>query len=205
MGAHCAGLERWCQAVIPADGMPASVAPTELPPGTACPIVAAHDLRLCKSPTRSEIPICDHVHRIAVKSLAMGVGTSQSGNRCHWQAGYLRRPHSGRIFRGKSMFSPAVAKPLGYFLSIGFLIGAARAAGPPADPAREVLPPGDGWASQPSTALPLGTTGGSNASVSRTVTVTNRNELVAALAWPDPTPKLIYVRGIVDANVDEAS
>lgn len=103
------------------------------------------------------------------------------------------------------MFSPAVAKPLGYFLSIGFLIGAARAAGPPADPAREVLPPGDGWASQPSTALPLGTTGGSNASVSRTVTVTNRNELVAALAWPDPTPKLIYVRGIVDANVDEAS
>ena len=102
------------------------------------------------------------------------------------------------------MFSPSVAKPLGYLLSIGFLIGAARAAGPPADAGRDVLPANDGWASQPTTALPLGTTGGSNAATARTVTVTNRNELVAALAWPDPSPKLVYVRGTIDANVDDA-
>ncbi len=102
------------------------------------------------------------------------------------------------------MFSPSLARPLGYILSIGFLIGVARGAGPAADPAREVLAPNDGWASVPTSALPLGTTGGSNAPSSRTVTVSNRNELVAALAWPDPTPKLIYVRGTIDANVDGA-
>ena len=102
------------------------------------------------------------------------------------------------------MFSPCLARPLGYLLSIGFLICAARGATPPADSARAVLPPDDGWASLPTTALPLGTTGGSNAAPARTVTVGNRNELVAALAWPDPTPKLIYLRGTIDANVDDA-
>src|SRR5262245_17240750 len=107
-----------------------------------------------------------------------------------------------RFFRGKSMFSPSLARPLGYLLSIGFLIGIACGATPAMDPARDVLPPADGWASLATTALPLGTTGGSNAAPGRTVTVSNRNELVAALAWPDPTPKLIYVRGTIDANVD---
>jgi pectate lyase len=34
--------------------------------------------------------------------------------------------------------------------------------------------------------------------------VSNRKELVAALAYPDPTPKLIYVKGTIDVNVDEA-
>jgi pectate lyase len=101
------------------------------------------------------------------------------------------------------MFSPCLAKPLGYLLSIGFLIGAVRAAGPAADPARDVLTPADGWASVGTADLPLGTTGGSNASPARSVTVTNRNELIAALAWPDPTPKLIYVRGTIDVNVDD--
>ena len=101
------------------------------------------------------------------------------------------------------MFSPTLARPLGYLLSIGFLIGTARAAGPPVEPARDVLPPNDGWASLPTTALPLGTTGGSNAATSRALTATNRNELVAALAWPDASPKLIYVRGTIDANVDD--
>ena len=100
------------------------------------------------------------------------------------------------------MFSPSLARPLGYLLSIGFLIGAARSATPGTDPARDVLAPNDGWASVSTTTLPLGTTGGTNAAPGRTLTVSNRNELVAALAWPDPTPKLIYVRGTIDANVD---
>lgn len=102
------------------------------------------------------------------------------------------------------MFSPSLARPLGYILSIGFLIGVARATSPAADLAREVLTPNDGWGSVPTAALPLGTTGGSNAASARTVTVSNRNELVAALAWPDATPKLIFVRGTIDANVDDA-
>ncbi len=93
-------------------------------------------------------------------------------------------------------------------LSIGFLVfnfpspGLAAA---PADPGREVLAPNDGFAATPTSALPLGTTGGSNAAPTRTVTVTTRNELVAALKYPDPTPKLIYVKGMIDANVDDSN
>lgn len=102
------------------------------------------------------------------------------------------------------MFLPGLARALAYLLSIGFLIGTARAAVPAADPGRETLPASDGWGSVPTAALPRGTTGGSAASSARTVTVSNRKELVAALAWPDATPKLIYVKGTIDVNVDDA-
>ena len=102
------------------------------------------------------------------------------------------------------MFLPSLARALAYVLSIGFLIGTARAAAPAADPARESLGQADGWGSVATAALPQGTTGGSAASAARTVTVTNRKELLAALAWPDALPKLIYVKGTIDANVDEA-
>jgi pectate lyase len=102
------------------------------------------------------------------------------------------------------MFLPSLARPLAYLLSIGFLVGAVRAATPAADASRDVLGPDDGWAAVATPALPLGTTGGSNAVAARTVTVTNRNELIAALAWPDAAPKLIYVRGTIDANVDNS-
>lgn len=61
----------------------------------------------------------------------------------------------------------------------------------------------DGWASVATAALPSGTTGGSAAAPERTVIVTTRNQLVAALAFPDATPKLIYVMGTIDANVDD--
>jgi pectate lyase len=86
-------------------------------------------------------------------------------------------------------------------LSIGFLAPGGAAAPPHPRPA--VQGPNDGVAAPPTTALPLGTTGGSNASAARTVTVTNRKELVAALRYPDATPKLIYVKGSIDANVDD--
>jgi pectate lyase len=101
------------------------------------------------------------------------------------------------------MFMPGLARALAYVLSIGFLIGVATAAVPPAaEPGRETLPPNDGWGSVPTAALPQGTTGGSAAT--RTATVTNRKELLAALAWPDASPKLIYVKGTIDMNVDDA-
>ena len=101
------------------------------------------------------------------------------------------------------MFSPCLARVLAYLLSIGFLLGAAQAASPASEPGREVLPANDGWASVPTAALPQGTTGGSAADAARTHTVANRSELLAALAWPDPTPKLIYVKGTIDMNVDD--
>ena len=102
------------------------------------------------------------------------------------------------------MFLPCLVRVLAYVLSIGFLLGSARAAVPAGDPGREILAGNDGWGSVPTDALPLGTTGGSNATAARTVTVTNRKELMAALAYPDPAPKLIYVKGLIDVNVDDA-
>ncbi|HEV7609794.1 MAG TPA: hypothetical protein VGO61_20835 [Steroidobacteraceae bacterium] len=102
------------------------------------------------------------------------------------------------------MFLPCLARVLAYVLSIGFLLGTARAALPTGDAGHEFLAVNDGWGSVPTAALPQGTTGGSNAASARTVTVTNRKELIAALAFPDPAPKLIYVKGIIDVNVDDA-
>ena len=74
------------------------------------------------------------------------------------------------------------------------------------DLGRETLPPNDGWAS-----LGAGTTGGSAAAPDHVYVVTNRQELVAALndgAYPPPstpsnTPKIVYVRGTIDGNVDD--
>jgi pectate lyase len=70
------------------------------------------------------------------------------------------------------------------------------------DLSRETLPGGDGWASLPTSALPQGTTGGSTATAARVHSVRDRDGLVAALAFPDPTPKIILVEGMIDANVD---
>jgi len=102
------------------------------------------------------------------------------------------------------MFLPSLARILAYVLSIGYLLfGNAWAATPAADRARETLAANDGWASAPVASLPRGTTGGSQATPARTHTVTNRKELLAALSYPDPTPKLIHVSGTIDLNVDD--
>ncbi|MET9230172.1 pectinesterase family protein [Lentzea sp. NPDC003310] len=60
------------------------------------------------------------------------------------------------------------------------------------DPARQVLPAGDGWASSGP-----GTTGG--AAAAQVHEVRTRAELVAALA--SPGPRIVKVRGVIDANV----
>jgi pectate lyase len=76
------------------------------------------------------------------------------------------------------------------------------------DLGREVLPLNDGWA-----AFDIGTTGGSQAVDSQVYVVTNRAELIAALnngvfsstspANPSNEPKIIYVDGVIDMNVDD--
>ena len=76
------------------------------------------------------------------------------------------------------------------------------------DLGREVLPPNDGWA-----AFDTGTNGGSQAVDSQVYVVTNRAELIAALnngvpsstspSNPSDAPKIIYVDGIIDMNVDD--
>ncbi len=62
---------------------------------------------------------------------------------------------------------------------------------------RQVLAPNDGWAAEGA-----GTTGGSAAPSGNVHQVDTRAELVAALAAP--SPKIIYVRGHIDANTDDA-
>jgi pectate lyase len=76
------------------------------------------------------------------------------------------------------------------------------------DLGREILPPNDGWAS-----FGAGTTGGSQAGPSQVYVVSNRAELIAALnngvfsstspSNPSNEPKIIYVDGIIDMNVDD--
>ena len=61
--------------------------------------------------------------------------------------------------------------------------------------ARQVLAPGDGWGSQGA-----GTSGGANATRENVVTVRTRDQLASAVAGD--TPKIVYVRGRIDANTD---
>lgn len=74
------------------------------------------------------------------------------------------------------------------------------------DLGHETLEANDGWAS-----FSTGTTGGSNAAANQVYTVHTRKGLVAALnngVYPPPStpssvPKIIYVDGTIDANVDD--
>jgi pectate lyase len=78
------------------------------------------------------------------------------------------------------------------------------------DLGRETLQPENGWAASGS-----GVTGGSAAVDAQVYTVTNRRELIAALnngvpsstspSNPSNEPKIIYVQGTIDANVDDAN
>lgn len=76
------------------------------------------------------------------------------------------------------------------------------------DLGKETLAKNDGWASQGN-----GTLGGSAAPADHIYTVHNRKELIAALndgayppatAAPSDKPKIIYVDGTIDANVDDS-
>jgi pectate lyase len=89
-----------------------------------------------------------------------------------------------------------------------FVAGIACSAHLPAhDLGREVLEPGNGWA-----AFGSGVTGGSAAELGQVYRVRTRSQLIAALnngVYPPPSsnpsdePKIIYVEGTIDANVDD--
>ena len=68
------------------------------------------------------------------------------------------------------------------------------------DLAHQALPAKDGWAASGS-----GTTGGSKADSAHTFTVSTRAQLVKALgSATDSTPKIIKIKGTIDANTDDA-
>ncbi|MCS7460269.1 pectate lyase [Paenibacillus doosanensis] len=67
------------------------------------------------------------------------------------------------------------------------------------DLGHQVLASNDGWA-----AYSTGTTGGSAATSANVFTVTNRKQLVTALGGgSNTTPKIIYVSGTINMNVDD--
>src|SRR5262245_7406014 len=69
------------------------------------------------------------------------------------------------------------------------------------DVGRQVLPINDGFAS-----IGDGTTGGAAADAAHVFVVRNRAELMAALnAGPTGAPRVIYVDGVIDANVDDSN
>ena len=80
---------------------------------------------------------------------------------------------------------------------------------PKRDLGKETLAPNDGWAAEGK-----GTLGGSTAKTENIYTVRNRKELIAALndgkyppasITPSETPKIIYVDGTIDMNVDDTN
>lgn len=75
--------------------------------------------------------------------------------------------------------------------------GATDTPGHPLPPERQTLPPGDGWASADG-----GTTGGAAADADHVYTVTDREELLAALGDGDGTPRVIRVKGTIDVHTD---
>lgn len=87
---------------------------------------------------------------------------------------------------------------------IVFLAAAALAAVPATtasakntDLGHQTLPADDGWAADGA-----GTTGGAAATADHVYTVGDRNQLVAAFADAGDAPKIIYVSGTIDADVD---
>jgi pectate lyase len=140
--------------------------------------------------TRDTVPDCDRVGLLSGRPPASG------------------RAGSGSMSKEKRSLRALIAIIVATCLiAIGGANAPATAAGdnpktsgpglPPGEVlGRETLPPNDGWAS-----FTTGTTGGSAATPDHVYTVTNRQELVAALA--DPAPKIIYVQGTIDANVDD--
>lgn len=66
------------------------------------------------------------------------------------------------------------------------------------DIGRQVLAPNDGWGSYPN-----GTRGGADADANHVYVVTKRSELLKALNSSSSIPKIIYVKGTIDMNVDE--
>jgi pectate lyase len=97
-----------------------------------------------------------------------------------------------------------------WFALLVVIVTAPAFAGGRRDLGTETLQPENGWA-----ASGAGVTGGSAAVPAQIFTVTNRRELIAALnngvpsstspSNPSNEPKIIYVKGTIDANVDDAN
>lgn len=107
------------------------------------------------------------------------------------------------LFAGSVLFSLLILSISGIFGGRAVLAVGASGSGQNVhigkDAGREVLPKNDGWA-----AADGGTTGGSTADSAHVYIVTNREQLVQALGGTDATPKIIYIKGVINGNEDDA-
>jgi pectate lyase len=105
------------------------------------------------------------------------------------------------FMRGSIPFTVAVVAAATAFVLPTVASSASTPAGTPSPAAlaigRQALPANDGWASSGT-----GTTGGSAADADHVFVVHNRAELVAALGTGDGTPRIVFVQGGIDGNVD---
>ncbi|MFJ7042074.1 polysaccharide lyase family 1 protein [Streptomyces sp. NPDC101112] len=107
-----------------------------------------------------------------------------------------RPSHRRSLRRRRALVVTAAAVAAG--VGAGVLVMNAGAS--PADLYHQVLPAKDGWA-----ASGAGTTGGTKADAAHTFTVSTRAQLVKALgAQTDTTPRIIKIKGTIDANTDGA-
>lgn len=84
-------------------------------------------------------------------------------------------------------------------LATALFLGLTPAGANATDLGHQALGSNNGWG-----AYSTGTTGGSKASSSNVYTVSNRNQLVSALGKnTNTTPKIIYIKGTIDMNVDD--
>ncbi len=106
------------------------------------------------------------------------------------------RRRSLRKRRSMVVTAAAVAAGVG----AGFLVLNANAASTSVDLYHRTLAAKDGWASSGA-----GTSGGAKADAAHTFTVTTRAQLVKALgSGSDATPRIVKVKGTIDANTDDS-
>ncbi|MDT0573793.1 polysaccharide lyase family 1 protein [Streptomyces sp. DSM 3412] len=109
------------------------------------------------------------------------------------------RPSHRRSLR-KRRTLVASAAAVAAAVGAGVLVMNANASPAPTDLYHQVLPAKDGWAASGS-----GTTGGAKADAAHTFTVSTRAELVKALgSATDTTPRIIKVKGTIDANTNDS-
>ncbi|MFI1361265.1 polysaccharide lyase family 1 protein [Streptomyces sp. NPDC020898] len=108
-----------------------------------------------------------------------------------------RPAHRRSVLKRRTLVVTAAAVAAG--VGAGVLVMNANA-NPVVDLYHQVLPAKDGWA-----ASGAGTTGGTKADAAHTFTVSTRAQLVKALgSATDTTPRIIKIKGTIDANTNDA-
>lgn len=110
---------------------------------------------------------------------------------------HVRFPHRRATGRRRLVLAGAATLVAAGLGAVPLVVKADAVA--PADLAHGVLPARDGWAASGS-----GTTGGRDAAAARVFTVSTRAELAKALAaTPADAPRIVRVKGLIDANTDD--